>query len=503
MFKVIDKNWKSEFTKVDLQAEGRLRIVSPFVKLKAAKILIDAVRPSDIQVITRYNLEDFYKGVSDIEALEFLISQGAEVQGISKLHSKLYIYGDKHALVTSANLTCGGMQTNFEFGCGLDDGALIASCHDYFDCLWDENEPILSYDNTNEWKDVVERKKVAGGSKKPGDGDALPDLGRQLTTQKPPNPSVPTSQNDQPEFLENPLEFQSFVKFLGEGTNRVLRSRTTFEELESSGAHWSLGYPNSKTPRQPQDGDVMFVSRMVSDPNDIIIFGRALSIAHDEVRDVATPEDIAVHDWRSIWGKYIRVYDAEFLDGEIGGGVSLRELEAKFGPNTYMSTQRNLIEGHGNLNPLKAYQQAPGVQLTDVAYEWLNQRFEEQKTHHGIIGEEEIATLHIPTKPPSKYPREFQIELKKTYYKNSYFNPPVQHGVALASSPIDLFLGTTRIHSKAKSTRYAANRNNPRIFTDEVFQDWKFANFKVGDVLRATMESSNAIWLKQDNSSPA
>ena len=497
MFKVIDKNWQAEFTKIDMKGKGRLRVVSPFIKLGAAKTLISAVKPADIQVITRYKLKDFYEGVSDIEALEFLISKGAQVQGIKKLHSKLYFYGDQQALVTSANLTGGGFKSNFELGGGFDDEDLVQACNDYFDFLWDDDEAMLTYEETNAWKDKVEIRKVTGGKKKTDVDNALPDLGRQLTKPNQIHLSSTTSQNGAPAFLETPLGFQSFVKFLGEGDNRALRSSSTFHELESSGAHWSVGYPNSKAPRQPQDGDVMFIARMVYNPNDIIIFGRALAITHDEVRDVATPEDIAIHNWRSIWGNYIRVYDSEFLEGEIGGGVSLRELEGVFGANSYMSTQRNLINGNGNYNPAKAYQQAPGVQLTDVAHDWLNRKFNEQKKYHGIIDEGQISNLYSPTKVPSKYPRHFQIELKKTYYNNSYFNPPVKHGATLATGSINLYLGSSREKSEASAKRYLANKNNPRIFTDAIFQKWKKQNFNIGDILEVTIEGPNSIWLRK------
>ena len=355
----------------------------------------------------------------------------------------------------------------------------------------------LSFDKTTTWKGIIEAKKVTGGKKNNNEDDGLPDLGRQLSPPKSNLPSTPHSQNLEPEFLENPLEFQSFVKFLGEGHNRALRFRTTFKELESSGAHWSVGYPKKRRPRQPQDGDVMFISRLVHTPNDVMIFGRAKSVAHDEIRDVATPEDIAVHNWRATWDKYIRIYEAEFLDGTIGDGISLRDLEKRFGPNTYMPTQRNLINGHGNTLPSKAYQQAAGVQLTDVAYNWLNKQFDDHKTRHGIVPEDKIEALYVPKVTPSKYPRHFQLELKKTYYNNSYFNPPVKHGITLASGTINLYLGLGRQESEASSKRYMANNNNPRIFTNNLFQKWKHENFQIGDTLDVTIESPNSIWLRK------
>ena len=99
----------------------------------------------------------------------------------------------------------------------------------------------------------------------------------------------------------------------------------------------------------------------------------------------------------------------------------------------------------------------------------LNRKFDEQKKYHGIIDEGQISNLYSPTKVPSKYPRHFQIELKKTYYNNSYFNPPVKHGATLATGSINLYLGSSREKSEASAKRFLANKNNPRIFTDAIF----------------------------------
>ena len=117
--------------------------------------------------------------------------------------------------------------------------------------------------------------------------------------------------------------------------------------------------------------------------------------------------------------------------------------------------------------------------------------------HHGIIDEGQISNLYSPTKVPSKYPRHFQIELKKTYYNNSYFNPPVKHGTTLATGSINMYLGSSREKSEASAKRYLANKNNPRIFTDAILQNWKKKNFNIGDILEVTLEGPNSIWLRK------
>jgi len=40
-----------------------------------------------------------------------------------------------------------------------------------------------------------------------------------------------------------------------------------------------------------------------------------------------------------------------------------------------------------------------------------------------------------------------------------------------------------------------ANNNNPRIFTDTIFQNWKHQNFNIGDILEVTIENPNSMRL--------
>jgi hypothetical protein len=65
---------------------------------------------------TRLNLNDLANGVSDIEAIRFLLSKGARIRGIKHLHAKLYLLGANHGIVTSANLTQLGLTRNHGLG---------------------------------------------------------------------------------------------------------------------------------------------------------------------------------------------------------------------------------------------------------------------------------------------------------------------------------------------------------------------------------------------------
>jgi hypothetical protein len=83
----------------------------------------------------------------------------------------------------------------------------------------------------------------------------------------------------------------AFVKFLGDASDRLLRTYPIIDEVRDSGSHWALTYPKRRDggrPRAVADGDTMFIARLTHSPNDIRIFGRAIARAHVDDRDTAT-----------------------------------------------------------------------------------------------------------------------------------------------------------------------------------------------------------------------
>src|SRR5437016_3651003 len=101
-FRLIDCGWIKEFQAASKLKADELFVISPFIKLPSVKRL--TAGKEKIQVLTRFALSDFFDGVSDLSALRYLLKRGAEVRGIKYLHSKLYVFGQQRAILTSANL---------------------------------------------------------------------------------------------------------------------------------------------------------------------------------------------------------------------------------------------------------------------------------------------------------------------------------------------------------------------------------------------------------------
>nr|WP_234892823.1 phospholipase D family protein [Sinorhizobium fredii] len=96
-------------------------IVCPFIKRRTAERLLSVRPPADFRIVTRFDLNAFNAGVSDLDALELLLQSGAKIRGIVGVHSKMYVFGSTRAIVTSANLTESAMFKNKEFGFTTDD----------------------------------------------------------------------------------------------------------------------------------------------------------------------------------------------------------------------------------------------------------------------------------------------------------------------------------------------------------------------------------------------
>jgi hypothetical protein len=196
------------------------------------------------------------------------------------------------------------------------------------------------------------------------------------------------------------MAHQGFVKFFGASDNRLRQTHSVIDEVKRAGCHWACTYPVAKRPRSVRDGAIIFMGRLVSEPNDIRVFGRATAMEHRPGRDDATPEDIRARPWKERWPCYIRVHDAEFIDDAMRDGVSLEQLMNELGADSFASTSRNAAEKSGkNTDPRASLRQQSHVELTPRAIAWLNRRLDECFERHGKISVEQLAKLDWPKIP--------------------------------------------------------------------------------------------------------
>ena len=378
--RLVDGGWSKELAEALYADASELRIICPFIKVGALESLLSH-RPGNVQVITRFNLDDCAAGVSDIAALRKLLQIGAGVRGVRNLHAKLYLFGESRAVITSANLTEAALNLNHEFGVVAEDAETIKGCRAYFDNLWQRAGNDLQPAQVDAWEEAVSAARGGLHDESVSLGDFGADAGvvEQEAVQRP--------------TVAPGVAPQAFVKFLGESNNRVPLSFSTIKEIELAGCHSAVCYPARRRPRGVKDDAIIFTARLTSDPNDMRIFGRAIGRAYTDGSDDATPADIERRPWKAKWSRYIRVRNPEFVAGTMDNGVSLNELMDTHRANAFASTQRNAVRGVGNTNPRKACSSQAAVELSTESLAWLSERLQASFNAYGKIPQDTLDRL--------------------------------------------------------------------------------------------------------------
>jgi hypothetical protein len=186
---------------------------------------------------------------------------------------------------------------------------------------------------------------------------------------------------------------RGFVKFFGQGSNRSPRDRALIDAVRTSGSHRICTYPRGRRPRSVRDGDVMFMGHLVSGPNDIKVYGRAVAMAYEEGRDDASAEDIGRRPWLERWPHFIRVGEMEFVDGNLEDGISLSELMDELGAYAFGPTAENADRGVGNVDPRQSIRQAAAIRLSEAGTSWLQEELELAFRRSGRLRAEEVQGL--------------------------------------------------------------------------------------------------------------
>lgn len=133
---ILKNPWKKDLLKLTQEAKHSVRITSPFVKHNICKELLN-VKNSKVsfELITSFKLANAYHGALDISGLELILNNGGVVKNYPKLHAKIYIFDEKKAIITSGNLTNGGVIKNFEYGILLSKKKVVQEILCDFDAL--------------------------------------------------------------------------------------------------------------------------------------------------------------------------------------------------------------------------------------------------------------------------------------------------------------------------------------------------------------------------------
>ncbi|MCD6423758.1 MAG: NgoFVII family restriction endonuclease, partial [Elusimicrobia bacterium] len=122
--------WKNKFIEVVSKTKRELFISSPFIDVGAVKLLSNLIQKRssvELSLITNLTTHTIVNKITDPKALIELYKQfnNVKISSLGKLHAKVYLIDGKIGIITSANLTIGGLINNFEYGVLINNRSVI------------------------------------------------------------------------------------------------------------------------------------------------------------------------------------------------------------------------------------------------------------------------------------------------------------------------------------------------------------------------------------------
>jgi hypothetical protein len=126
------QGWHSDLRDLLQSAKDDVLICSPFVGQRATTFVAEGLPPgfSDhgrLTILTNLSVGNVCQLATDPRALQALVGtlSRTAIYHVPGLHAKAYIADDARAIVTSGNLTSGGLFRNLEYGVVISDRQLV------------------------------------------------------------------------------------------------------------------------------------------------------------------------------------------------------------------------------------------------------------------------------------------------------------------------------------------------------------------------------------------
>jgi hypothetical protein len=133
--KLLLSPWKNDFVDIIKKTKEEMFISSPYVDHKGVDLLCRIIeKKSQVKlfIITNLTIQNIVNKFTDPTALLKLYEnfKFVQISSLGKLHAKVYLIDDIGGIITSANLTGGGLIANFEYGVFINDREIISTVKD-------------------------------------------------------------------------------------------------------------------------------------------------------------------------------------------------------------------------------------------------------------------------------------------------------------------------------------------------------------------------------------
>lgn len=133
-YAVLQKNWNGRLADLIQSANEEIIISSPYVTFEGTKFIAENLsqnisKDGSFLFVTNLSPINIYQKATDPNAFSSLTSafQKIKIQHLPRLHAKVYIADSKRAIVTSGNLTAGGLRFNYEYGVEINNEQTVSA----------------------------------------------------------------------------------------------------------------------------------------------------------------------------------------------------------------------------------------------------------------------------------------------------------------------------------------------------------------------------------------
>ncbi|TKJ36791.1 MAG: hypothetical protein CEE38_10850 [Planctomycetes bacterium B3_Pla] len=134
---VLSRDWKCELAALVKSAQTQIIISSPYLTSQGSAFILANLRKRvapkiKLRVLTDLSPTNVCQGATDPAAIRTLWHAVADftLLHLPRLHAKVYVGDFRCAIVTSANLTAGGLGRNYEYGIRVSEHRFVKDIAD-------------------------------------------------------------------------------------------------------------------------------------------------------------------------------------------------------------------------------------------------------------------------------------------------------------------------------------------------------------------------------------
>ena len=383
---VVSYNHKEVIKRLFNNAQEKIKIISPFIKREAVESCFDGIEIKNLEIITKFNREDFINNVSDLSALKRLKEKGANIYTLKKLHTKLYLIDDECAMLGSANFTTGGFKFNHELSLIIhNEKELLGDLNDYYQQMKSKIQESGDYEITLE--KIESEIEVVGNIRR---DRAKESLGTKVSNNYSFGADIDMDENtdssdDTSDFIQDIFEEdtkfdesnRNWLKFVGSSEERN-DPNEIYEPVIIDGKMLSFSSMTHIT----NEGENLYLTAVTQDQNGkeaCIIFGRAKAHVSDRNNLMTDKEILIKYPWIAKWPHYVEIYDLVSLNTGYKNGIPLTKLLSEIGDKTYPGSKGKTYQQLCRVHLQKAH-----VSITNNASQYLDKKLAELGEKYGV-----------------------------------------------------------------------------------------------------------------------